>query len=114
MNPVALLEPDKGDNVAAPAPVAKPPGAGASVALATLGVRELYCAFAPACAKAEVCKAVVKSMLPDAGSIVTLPNESVTDTEMLARADWLAEKKRLNPTTDARQYERNVFIVFSR
>jgi hypothetical protein len=56
MNPVALLEPAKGNTDAVPAPVAKPPSAGTSELLAELGPRELYWAFAPAWEKAELSK----------------------------------------------------------
>jgi hypothetical protein len=48
INPVAPLEPVKDDAEAEPVPVAKPPGAGTSVALAVLGSMESYWVFAPA------------------------------------------------------------------
>jgi len=41
INPVALLEPEKGDTDAAPVPVAEPPGTGTSELLAVLEAGEL-------------------------------------------------------------------------
>jgi hypothetical protein len=59
IKPVALLESvAESEAEAVPAPVADPPGTGVSVPLAVLEAPELYWAFAPAWAKAELCKPV--------------------------------------------------------